>query len=137
MRWRIVLPAVGLFVFSVVSLHSFHVNAETQRTPTRYFWWSFIRLNSDPANKHRWDTTWDLADRWVDTGFLEEFFLVSALPAFVLGGFIVGGLGKLGINQVSSFMFVMPILIFAWYYFMGWLFDRWIRKRSQAGRLSP
>jgi len=94
-------------------------------------------LNSDPANKHRWDTTWDLADRWVAPGFLEEFFFVSALPAFVLGGFIVGGLGKLGINQVSSFMFVMPVLIFAWYYFMGWLFDRWIRKRSQVGRLSP
>ena len=62
---------------------------------------------------------------------------VTLRPAFVLGGFIVGGLGKLGINQVPSFMFVMPVLIFAWYYFMGWLFDRWIRKRSQAGRLSP
>src|SRR5882757_570286 len=80
MRWRIVLPAVGLFVFSVVSLHSFHVNAETQRTPTRYFWWSFIRLNSDPANKHRWDTTWDLADRWVTRDFWKNSFSFLLFP---------------------------------------------------------
>jgi hypothetical protein len=130
------LPPIGLVLFSVVTFHSFHVNAESQRTPTRYFWWSFIRLNSDPANKYRWDTTWDLADRWVDPGFLEAVTIVSALPAFVLGGFIVGGLGRLGINQVSSFMIVMPVLIFAWYYFVGWLFDRWICKRSQPSGLN-
>jgi hypothetical protein len=130
-QWRIVLPVVGLALFSVISYHSFHAKAETQRTPTRYFWWSLIRLDSDPANKRGWDTTWDLGDRWVDPGLLEKFLIISAIPAFVLGGFVVAGLGRLGINQVSSFMFVMPVLIFTWYYLIGWLLDRWIRKRSQ------
>jgi hypothetical protein len=26
-------------------------------------------------------------------------------------------------------MFLMPVLIFAWYYFIGWLLDRWTSKR--------
>jgi hypothetical protein len=91
-----------------------------------------LRLDSDPANKYNRATTWDLADRWVDPGLLEKFLIISAFPAFVVGGFAVGGLGRLGIDQVLSFMSVMPILIFAWYYFMGWLFDLWIRRRPQA-----
>jgi hypothetical protein len=47
--------------------------------------------------------------------------MVSALPAFIIGGLAVSGLGRLGVSQVSSFMFVMPALIFVWYYFVGWL----------------
>jgi hypothetical protein len=30
----------------------------------------------------------------------------------------------MGINQVSSFMFLMPVLIGAWYYLIGWQLDR-------------
>jgi hypothetical protein len=57
--------------------------------------------------------------------------MLSALPAFVVGGFTVGGLGKLGISQVSSFMLLMPVLIFGWYYFVGWLLDRWSHKHHR------
>lgn len=32
---------------------------------------------------------------------------------------------KLGLCQVSSLMFLMPMLIFTWCYFIGWLLDRW------------
>jgi hypothetical protein len=56
--------------------------------------------------------------------------MLSALPSFVVGEFAVRGLGRMGISQVSSFMFLMPVLIFAWYYLIGWLLDRWISKRS-------
>jgi len=143
-----ILPTIGLILFSVVSYHSLRVNQETQRMPSRYFWWSSIRLDSDPANKHILATTpckdgkqdcvnWDLADRWVDPGLLEKFLMLSALPAFVVGRFTIGGLGRLGISQVSSFMFLMPVLIFVWYYFIGWLLDRWIRKRSQLTAPTP
>jgi len=139
MRWRIILPIVGLILFGGESYYSFRVNRETQHTPSRYFWWSAIRLDSDPANKrHRTTTTceggkencvnWDLADRWVDPGLPDRLLMLSALPAFVVGGFAVTGLGRLGISQVSSFLFLMPLLILAWYYFIGWLVDRWTHK---------
>ncbi len=57
--------------------------------------------------------------------------MVSALPAFVVSIVIAKGLGHLGMSQIWSFMIFAPIFIFAWYYFIGWLIDRWILKRPQ------
>jgi hypothetical protein len=37
---------------------------------------------------------------------------------------IVSSLGRLGISEILSFMIAMPLLIVAWYYFMGWMIDR-------------
>jgi hypothetical protein len=54
--------------------------------------------------------------------------MLSALAAFIVGGFAVGGLEKLSLSQVSSFVFLMPVLISVWYYFVGWLLDRWSYK---------
>jgi hypothetical protein len=51
--------------------------------------------------------------------------MLSALAAFIVGAFAVGGLEKLSLSQVSSFVFLMPVLISVWYYFVGWLLDRW------------
>jgi hypothetical protein len=50
-RWRVVLPVIGIILFSVVSYHSLRVDRET---PSRYFWWSSIRLDSDPSNRRNW-----------------------------------------------------------------------------------
>jgi hypothetical protein len=140
------LPVFGLIVFGAVSYHSY----ATQRTSSKYFYWSLIRLDSDPANKRNQDAApceggkencvnWDLtiADRWVDPGLIEEILILSALPAFLVGGFAVGVLGRLGISQVSSFMFLMPVLIFAWYYLVCWVLDRWIRKRWHSSMPTP
>ena len=136
-RWRIVFPVFGLILFSAVSYHSY----ETQRAPSKYFYWSLVRLDSDPANKdNRYGgANWNLstADRWVDPGLLDKILVFTALPAFVVGGLAVSGLGRLGVNQVSSFMFLMPILIAAWYYFIGQVFDRWTRKHSQKSTSTP
>jgi hypothetical protein len=143
-RLKIALPLIGLFAFSAATYHSFRRQREFDRTPSRYFWWSAIRLDSDPANKNYKSTTsckdvqencgtWELRDRWVHPALLEQFLMLSALPAFIIGGLAVSGLGRLGVSQVSSFMFVMPALIFVWYYFVGWLLDGWIRKRSKWG----
>jgi hypothetical protein len=135
-RWRVVLPVIGIILFSIVSYHSLRVDRET---PSRYFWWSSIRLDSDPSNRRNWgaipcqdgkENCWELRTKWVDPGLLEQFLMLSALPAFAVGGFAVRSLGRVGINQVSSFMFLMPVLICAWYYLIGWLLDRWISKRS-------
>jgi len=35
----------------------------------------------------------------------------------------------IGISEVLSFMLLMPVLILVWYYFIGWLLDRWSYKR--------
>jgi hypothetical protein len=55
--------------------------------------------------------------------------MLSALPAFLAGLGIVHGLARVGVSEVTSFMSSMPLLILAWLYFIGWLFDRWSRKR--------
>jgi hypothetical protein len=134
------LPVIGLALFSAESYHSIRFNRETQRIPSRYFWWSSLRLDSDPLNRHPKDATpckngeencWDLRDTWVDPAYLTRFQVLTAFPAFIVGGLAVGGLGKLGISEVSSFMFLMPVLIVAWYYFVGRLLDRWIGRASE------
>ena len=125
--WRILLPIVGLLLFTGVSWRSFHVNRETHsHLPCKYFLWSAIRLDTDPANRNRVVggtckdgdencVSWDLKDTWVDPGLLDGFLLLTALPAFVFGRFVVGLVGKLGINQVTSFMALMPALSVVWY----------------------
>jgi len=80
---------------------------------------------------------WELRTKWLDPGLLEQFLILSALPAFAVGGFAVRSLGRMGINQVSSFMFLMPVLICAWYYLIGWLLDRWVSKRSHLSTATP
>jgi hypothetical protein len=145
-HWRIVLPVLGLILFSTVSYRSY----ETQRAPSRYFYWSSMRLDSDPLNKGSQSVTpcdgakvncveWDLsvADRWGHPELQVRILSLSAAPAFLVGAFAVDALGRLGISQVSSFMFLMPVLIFAWYYLVSWLLDRWIRKRWQPRVPTP
>ena len=51
-RWRLILPVIGLVLFAIVSYGSFKRNRETGLANNRYFWWSSVRLNSDPLNKH-------------------------------------------------------------------------------------
>jgi hypothetical protein len=147
-RWKIVLPVVGLLLFTGQSYESLRMNREAQKTPSRYFWWSAVRLDSDPLNRHPHPqvvtpcknpegedcVSWDPVTIWVNPGWLDKTLMISAFPAFVVGVFFVHVLGRYGISEVSSFMVSMPILIFAWYYAVGWLLDRW-SKRSR--RSSP
>jgi hypothetical protein len=139
-----ILPAFGLLVFCAVSYQSFGVHQDQRRASRKYLWWSTIRLDSDPTNKRlpatipcgdgtKGCTNWDLVpDKWVDPGWLEIAYVLSALPAFVSGMIVVVALGRLGISQVFSFLCLMPMLIFAWYYFLGWLLDRYIRRRPNS-----
>jgi hypothetical protein len=41
-------------------------------------------------------------------------------------------LSKAGLDEVLTFMVSMPILLFVWYYFVGWLIERWGYRRAQA-----
>jgi hypothetical protein len=143
LSWRLILPAVGLIVFAGITYSSVHLH---RRAPAshRYFWWSSVRLDSDPLNTHPRAAApckdaiencadWDVNGIWVDPGWLGISFTLSALPAFVIGMIIVSSLGRLGISEILSFMIAMPLLIVAWYYFMGWMIDR--RPRTDKPRL--
>ena len=138
-RWRIVLPVIGLALFSAETYHSLRFNREMNQG--KYFWWSSFRLNSDPLNRQPKRSTpckngekncWQLQEMWVDPGLLAQFQIWSAFPAFVTGGLAVVGLGRLGISQVLTFMFLMPVLIVIWYYCAGWVLDRWLSRRRSG-----
>jgi hypothetical protein len=58
-------------------------------------------------------------------GEISDAFRVAA---FLVGVGIVHGLARVGISEVTSFMVSMPLLIFAWFYFVGWLLDRSSRR---------
>jgi hypothetical protein len=143
-RWRLVIPIVGLMCFGAETYHSYRFNQELGSAPRKYYWWSSIRLDTDPLNKNPTvpslpspcksgteDCGWEPRFLWVDAGLLTESLMLLALPAFVLGAISVSGLGRLGVNEVWSFILLMPLFVFAWFYFGGWLVDRWVRKRRE------
>ena len=143
-RWRFILPVVALIAFGVESCSSLRMNRSLGTTPRRYYWWSSTRLDTDPLNKNQKvpslpspcksgeeECGWEPKFIWVDPGYLMESLMLLALPAFVLGAISVSVLGHLGVNEVWSFMLLMPLFVFAWFYFVGWLVDRWVRKRRE------
>ncbi len=135
-----VLPTIGLLLFSVVTYTS--MQRQREIGPNRYFWWSAIRLDSDPLNKHPRAFTprckdadadcidWQPEHIWIDPGWITKALLFSALPAFLLGAGLVHGLGRLGFSEVTTFMTSMPLLIFGWFHTIGRLIDHWKLKRQ-------
>lgn len=139
MRWQVLVPTLGLLLFAGETRNSDR-EWKVEPQPRRYFWWAFIRLDSDPLNRHLQHvpvqkpgdenpTTWELRGKIVDPGYLTESCLVSGLPAFLASKFIAVRLSRFGVSQVLSFMVFTPLLLFAWYYFLGWLLDRWRARR--------
>jgi hypothetical protein len=142
-HWRWVLPLFGLFLFFGETYGSIRFNQELRsRNPDRKgFWWATFRLKTDPLDKipprpcgdeaPNCVERWSIRDVIVDPGAISMTLLLSALPAFFLALRIVHGLGRLGVNEVYIFFISAPILVLAWYYFLGWLVDRWRDKREE------
>ena len=139
MRWRFILPSIGLILFAGVSYDSLRMNREGGGSHSRYFWWSSVRLDSDPRNRHPHVAApceagtvdcWDPQYIWIDPGWLTKVLLVSALPAFGIDLFVIRGFASSGMSEITSFFASMPLLIGAWFYFVGLLIDRWRHKRS-------
>jgi len=141
MRWRPTLCLWGLILFGLLTYASIQGNREMRHgRHGRYFWWGSVRLDSDPLDKHPklepctqhpdGDCAWEPLYIWVEPGLLEKALVLSALPAFLLGRAVVFGLARLGVNELTSFMSTMPVLILVWFYGVGWLLDRWPNKRS-------
>ena len=77
---------------------------------------------------------WDVATIYSSArpSRVERLFVLFALPAFVISLFITFGMGRFGISEVLSYMISVPLLISAWFFFVGWLIDRWRFKRSHV-----
>lgn len=136
MRWRVILPTLGLLLF-VLEVYDSNRDWKIHASPSRYTWWASIRLDSDPMNRDPRSrginaenrARWDGPLKIVDPGYLANVSFFSGVPAFLASMVITAALGRLGISQVLTFMISTPILLFAWYYVLGWLLDRW-RRRS-------
>ena len=136
-RWCVALRLVGLVLFSAISSWSFRRNVESFHFK-RFFYWSWIRLDSDPRNlRGRVEPcTEDLSYEcgsiveiaWVDPGGLTKILIVAAFPAFLVATPLVAGLARVGVSEVWSFMISMPLLIGIWFYYVGWAIDRWRYK---------
>jgi len=140
-HWRIVLPICGLSLFGLLTYKSIEFNRHIP--PGRYFWWCGGRLDSDPLGKHPRPPVSNPCFNEepgctpeqpiyidVDPGWLVRTLTLAALPAFLVGMGILRGSARLGVSEVVSFMASMPLLIYAWFYFLGWLIDRRKDKRS-------
>lgn len=136
MRGRFLLTIVGLLLFAGTTNDSLRVNREAKNATGRYFWWSSLRLDADPLSKRSPPGCKDVRTGcngwspviWVDPGWLTKALILLALPAFLIGTTVAVGLGRLGMSEVSTFLISMPLLIAAWCYLVGWLFDRWTSK---------
>jgi len=142
-RWSIVLPVAGLALFTLVSYRSAMVNRELQRSPNRYFWWSALLLDSDPLDRNpkpaalcQYDAAhcanWEVPGKSGPPGWSDRILVFSSLPAFLAGCAVVFAFGRAGIDEVLTFMVVMPMLLFTWFHLAGRLIDRWGSKRRQA-----
>jgi hypothetical protein len=146
MQWRWILPVAGLALFLLQSYDSLR----KQPHFGRYFYWFTLRLDSDPQNKSRPKEPPDTpcrSDNEPCTGWVDEKFgvqpdwprvlpILSALPAFICSWAIILALSRFGVSEILAFMTSMPVLIFVWYYFLGWLVDRSrIRKFASRSKL--
>ena len=148
-RWSLVLPLCGLLLFAIHTEHSLRMDREIHRVASRYFWWGSLRLDRDPLNRQARTSTaspckdggescvsWDPEYMDVDPGWFEKSLMFTSIPAFIVGFILVGGLSRLGISQVLSFMLAMPPLIAGWLCFVGWVIDRWRHKRRVRAGLA-
>ena len=139
-RWKLVLPLCGVALFSLVTYGSFRFHREAfGNRQTRIFYWSFIRLDSDPLNrdspkflpcKNGEENCWQPQTvLGIEPGLMSKLLIWTAFPAFVVGAAFVRLLARLGISEVATFLTSMPLLILAWYYLLGCLIDRWRYRR--------
>ena len=141
-RWRFVLPIAGLILFELVSWQSFSRQRESAHRG-KYFWWSSIRLDTDPASK-RFRTPppckvsdesscFDLIYLWRSQDWPAVLLMVTAFPVFYAGIYLARFVGYLEVSEVTTFMSAMPLLLLSWYYLLGWWIDR---RQARRHRLS-
>jgi hypothetical protein len=146
LRWSVILPVIGLLLFTAVTIRSARFNDHDASHPHKYFWWSSLRLDTDPLNRHPTlstpcadntpnCTSWELRAQWITPALLDRVLIYSAFPAFLAGAAVIIGLNKFGVDEVLSFMVSMPIFLFGWYFLVGWLIERAVFRRQRRKRV--
>jgi hypothetical protein len=145
LRWRIVLPLLSLMLSIAITYLSVRANGGLRDGSGRYFWWSPIRLDSDPLSRNeasnlRASPCPDGVKNCMVTepifisvhpGLITKFYMVAVFPALLATLLITFGLGRFGINEIVSFLIAMPLLTFAWTYLIGRILDWWTAKRQR------
>jgi len=141
---KLYLPALGLLLFALGTYKSVRFNRSQSVSSGKYFYWSSIRLDSDPINRHKVNSNacgvvasdqplcWEPSSIWVEPGWLSEVFILSALSAFLAARPIVHGFARLGVSEVTTFMISVPLLVFGWFYLLGWTAARLVWRRVRA-----
>jgi hypothetical protein len=138
-RWRFAIPILGLALFGFVTYQSV---SRAKGHTDRYFYWSSIRLDlrpsqvSKPCNLYAADCAdWDF---FIDVrpSLLARSLMLSGLPAFLVSFLITSGSRRLGVSELTSFFYSVPVLLLAWYYLLGRLFEYW-SARNLLTRHSP
>lgn len=123
MRLKWIFPILGLLLFAIVSVQSYH-NSRSVGGSGRYFRWSIFLLDSRPLKFGESNVVPPLPEpNWADTTLR-----LTAFPAFFLAVVLDGGVRKAGISEIWYFMISVPILISAWYYIVGLMADRLLRR---------
>jgi hypothetical protein len=133
MRWRILLPIIGVIAFGAISYSSYRTGRERHQIPSRYFKWSTLPLDSTPLREQSLSDcvasgvpclAWEQEPTIMSPTVFERLFILSALPAVAACLTLTFVLGKIGVNEILSFMVSMPFLTAAWFYLVGRLLDR-------------
>ena len=139
--WQAILPVIGLTLFGGVTYQSLE-RRQHEKAHGQYFWWASIRLDTHHINREPNTATpckvgesdcvaWDVASLPRSPGLFGAMLIITAFPAFLIGISVVRGLGYFGVNEVGTFMILMPTLVVGWFYALAWLDERWIRRRSR------
>ena len=86
-----------------------------------------MRCLYDPGHCANWDVT----PRRNPPGWLDRALVLSAFPAFLTGFALVLLMARKGVNEVMTFMVSMPMLLYGWYYLVGWLLEYWLYRRRK------
>jgi hypothetical protein len=133
-RWKFLLPVVGLILFVGVTYDA----GPWHDASSRYYWWSYIPLDWEPLNqsdsacKHGIENCQFFGPESIfrTGGSLSRGLILSAVPAFLLGLVAVKAFASYGVSEIPTFMVSMPLLIGGWFYLVGTIIDRVVTRMS-------
>src|SRR5258708_12368138 len=109
LRWSAILALIGLFLFTAVAYRSMPANHHEREAPRRYYWWSSLRLDSDPLDRNPAPakpcpegiancSNGETPNVKIAPGWLEKFLVVSPFPPFLPAFPVLPCLTKPGID---------------------------------------